>query len=173
MKNITKLWILSLALAGAFWFLMNTNTQAAETTRVVINTGTEMCNDLPDYDFGTFTVSVDSQTSNVISGDLYCELMDSNAGANINYAISDMAQAWGSATIAKVNIAETSQSITPTWNLGSSVTSNLTDGDTYYDGQQHIPEIWAFTWEIDLQLTIPGNTPAWTYTGTVVIDLVS
>lgn len=169
MKNITKIWLLSLVLAAAYSFVTLSNVNAAETTTVTITAWNSACDQIADYDFGTHPVQLASHTtgaSNTFSCELWRSILE-----DVDLAFSDMT-ASGLPTIDSWNLVWATTNVTHNGTILPTDQTGLTSASKIYDEVAgHEPYIGELSGSLDMTLTIPANQPAGTYNGTITVTV--
>ena len=166
MKKITKLWLLSLALATCATVL-NVSADPADTKTVSLTlSGWNNTCVLNNYEFGQHDVSPVDQDLTEITHDVSCTFLE-NAESDVYLQLGDLLASEWTITADHFSIALTQTSLT--WLISALPTLNTynfaNSGDSKNIYTKELNKLWAWTWNLTVDWVIPGWTPSWSYTG--------
>ena len=173
MNKITKLWALALALCV---LLVSLYTRAAtgDTSKIVsliLNNWNNSCTVL-DYQLGTKTVKQTDQQTEDVPHSISCIFLNSSANT-ISLVMTDL-QNSTSNTIGRTNFIWNLTSVTTDWTLNSwSNKSNFNLGTATWVYIKNANTAGVWSWSLSIKWTIPGWTPAWTYTWNLNLTIQS
>lgn len=178
-KKGLKIWALCLALFSCVFVMTASNTDAANVkkTTVKLTEVTSNCTWV-DFDFGSAEVKWVSQTKTT-SGTINCTFGQST-WQKVTYKADNLVNTWNSSySIAVTNLKLKGGTVTlVTWNL--TTTSQLTTLTAFTNSttsqkvySRTYDKLWKMNQKIELELTIPAGQAAWTYTGSITLDIES
>lgn len=176
-KKLLKIGVLCCALLSCVFVLSTQNTEAAsvKTAKVKLTDGTSTCTWV-DFDFWSATVSGVAQTKTT-SWTINCTFKKST-GEKVTYKLADMVNTDSSSySIAATNVQLKANAATlvagnvPTITDLSSFTAFASSTTTQKIYHRAYNEIWSMSQKVELKLTIPAWTPAWTYSGAITLDI--
>lgn len=176
-KKGLKIWALCFALLSCVFIFTAGNTDAAnvKTTKVKLNEQTSICTWV-NFDFWTANVAWISQTKTT-SGTINCFFGESTWqkvtykasnlvntwNADYSIAVTNLKLKWGTVTVSAWNLTTTS--LLPDLTAFTNATTTQKIYSRTYD------KLWTMSQKIELELTIPAWQAAWTYSGTITLDV--
>lgn len=166
MKKITKIWLLSLALAACLTVL-NANADTLNTKQVSLTlSGWNNTCIIDNYNFGQHQVSPADQDLTEISTGIVCTFLE-NAASTVSLQLADVtASEW---TITADNFSIAVVEVSHQWlisALPTTTTTNFTNATTPISiYNKELNKLWAWTWTLTVGGVIPGWTPMWSYAG--------
>ena len=174
MNKITKIWVLWLALC---WLVVALNVKAAtwDVKREVslVLTNWENACTLLDYQLGTKAVLLTDQATNTDTHLVTCTFLNSNANT-ITLDMSDLVNSGDSTKkIDDDNFSGSMAWVTTNWTLNTTddTIAEFNIGNPHVVYSKNANTAWEWSWNLSIRGTIPGSTPAWTYTGSLDLTL--
>lgn len=167
MNKITKIWVLWLALFALTTSLF-TKADVEKEVKLILNQWENTCT-MDSYDFGDKNVWNAAVNLQPISHPLTCEFLKTSAHT-VNIQLTDLAN--GSiSSIAKGNFSFAVSGATHVWWIADLVATGNTfaSGHTIYT--KAVNKVWSWSTTLTLSWTVPQFTPAWTYTGTLKLQV--
>lgn len=171
MKKFTKIWLLSLALVGCLVALnasAASETAATKQVQLVITDWENTCT-ASNYDLSGYTVSSSDQTIKTDTHAVTCEFLDS-AATNISFQLTDLKNASNN-PIGYANFTWDVSNVDTNWTLNSWHTASITFATPSSVYDKVVNTAWVWTWDLTIGGTIPGWTPAGTYTWNLYVIL--
>jgi hypothetical protein len=174
MNKITKIWVLWLALC---WLVVALNVKAATwdvktEVSLKLTNGENSC-ELEDYKLGTKWVSLSNQTTDQVTHSVNCTFLNSNA-ARVQFDMSDLVNTWDTTKIIEDdNFSGSMAWVSVTWTLNATAATvaEFNIGNPHVVYVKNANTAWVWSGNLTIQGTIPGSTPAWTYTGSLDLTL--
>ena len=170
MKKITKLWLLSLGLAGCLVALnASASTGDTNTVSLTLNEWSNSCT-IEDYAFWSKDASADAINLQEIDHDITCLFLE-NPAVTVSLSLANLSD--GTNTIANSNFTFAVDAAGHTWSIADlSATANdfSTSRDIY---SKAVNTLWSWASSLTLSWVIPAWTPSWEYTGALNLTITA
>jgi len=168
MKKITKLWLLTLGLAGCL-VALNASASSGDNKKVslTLNEWNNSCT-IVDYNFWTTGASAEAIELGEKTGDITC-LFLANAETTVSLSLANLSG--DTTTIPSSNFTFAVAAATSTWTIYNLdyIAGDFSGTIAIYDKAEKT--LWSWESILTISWTIPAWTPASTYTGALDLTI--
>ena len=163
MKKITKLWLLTLGLAGCL-VALNASADTGDNKEVslTLNAWNNSCT-IESYAFWEHSASPDDINLTEIEHPITCLFLE-NATGTVTLALADLSDG-GANSIDNDNFSFAVAAAGKTWQIAELGATNASFADTTTIYVKDVNKLWSWASTLTISWTVPGWTPSWTYTG--------